>query len=470
MASQIKRALDYLSGTKDAWNPTIARFPSINVEQLVDDLRLPEKAGKIREQEEAEGAISLYAEAVELINLDLRRRLTDAQGEFNEAEHLYDQRIRQASLGPEAEVRVVSAAEECTSDFDSQITEDHVPLSSAIEEATELNAEYRYFRDQNGLQRRAPSVVDPAEGRVGLLWIAVVVALETAANGLFFAEGSTAGLVGGVSEAFFLSVINISLASVLGLFTLRYIRHRRWFWKITAGLSGVALVAGILALNLLIAHYREAFAAAEGAAVRFDLVLQRLQFEPFSMQQPESWLLGALGVVFNMFATLKFFQLLDPYPGYTKLAVRRKEALERLSDEAARCLDNLARHRNQSVSQMERIIELIERNRSELEIASRGKTKLVTEFRDHLRGLEDAGKVLSTRLRTLSEIHRHVSDEALPKLTLPDAEALPSSNQASTELHERLAEKMKDAITGISDTYKAASGEIRQRLQAIGAQ
>jgi len=468
LPSQVKRALDFLSGTRDAWRPTLARFPSINFEQLLDDLKIPERAQEIREETNTESAITLYTNVVEEVNLDLRRRFTESQGQFNEAERLYDQRIQESMLGPEAEVRVVAAAEECKGDFESQVTEDYLPLNSALHDVNEINDEYRYFRQHHGLTQRTPVVKDYTNKPAALWWIALVVLIETVANGLFFSQGSPAGLIGGFSEAIFLSVLNISLAAVLGLFALRYILHRSWFWRITSAMSLLLLVAATFALNLLIAHYREAFALAEGAAVRFDLVIQRLQTEPFAMQQPESWLLGALGIVFNVFAAYKFYQISDPYPGYTSLAYRRNQASDILADQARICLENLNQHRNHSVTQIDSIIELIERNRSELELASRGRARLIEEYRDHLESLGELGNALSARLNALSDIHRRVDSEALPKIEIPQSDSLPSAAHSSTDVHERLADLMKEAVSDISDKYTSESTAIREKLQLTG--
>jgi hypothetical protein len=58
----------------------------------------------------------------------------------------------------------------------------------------------------------------------GLLF--VLVALESMANGMFFAKGSEFGLLGGVGTAIVISVINVASCFVLGLWPVRWIMGR----------------------------------------------------------------------------------------------------------------------------------------------------------------------------------------------------------------------------------------------------
>src|SRR5690606_19097897 len=87
-----------------------------------------------------------------------------------------------------------------------------------------------------------------------------------------------------------------------------------------------------LGLNVLIAHYREAFAAAAGASVDFRGVLDSAYEAPWGLEDPKSWMVGALGVVLGTVAAWKMHGLFDPYPGFGALAARLQEETRRYAE------------------------------------------------------------------------------------------------------------------------------------------
>ncbi len=467
MTSHIERARDYLAGTKGAWRPTIERFPSIDREQLINDLRIPKFAKRIRDESDLATKISSFSDATSEIELDLSERFAESTNEFKKQLNIYDQRILESSIGPEARVSVKAASEECKSDFEAQVTEDFLPLNYALRDVEELSDEYTHFRMDHGLTLRSPVVQDHTEITSGFLWVAVIVLFETVTNGFFFSQGSPAGIVGGFLEALSLSVLNVSLAVILGLFTLRYIQHKSWFWKVTSGISLPTIISLTLVLNLIISHYREAFTVAEGSSVRFDLVIQSVMTEPFSVHQSESWLLGVLGLLCNIYAAHKVYKLYDPYPGYTNLVFRRDQAREQLSDRVNKCLDNLKSHRDNSIVQIEGLIEDINKNRNEFAQASSRRIELIEEYGLYVKSIESLISIVEARLIALSEIDLQTDVAVLSKVKVPRPSDIPSPSDATTDIHESLVSLMESTVSEISEKYTLGVNQILEKQKRL---
>lgn len=467
MSSRIEKAISYLSGTKSAWRPSLSQFPVIDSVQLAGDLELTKAASDIREAADTEQALARFHAFTAKVASDFRGRFAEAQSEFHKADEMYETRIKEATLGPHAEATVTLAAEECLSDFVSQSAEDYLGFSTALEDAIESDNEFRNFRKENRLEHRAPTVIDFEESKSGVAWIALIILVETAANGSFFQEGSTAGLIGGVREAFFLTVLNITLAGILGLFVVRYIGHIKRAKRILAWVCGGFVVCGVLFLNLMIAHYREAYVVTQGSP-QFDLVLNQILSAPLVMSDAKSWLLGALGLVFNGFAAYKFYHLKDPYPGYTEVARRRRGYLKTLEAEAAKSLENLKSHRDFSIENAEKIIDMIRQNQGELDLAVRGRARLHSSFSAYKEGLQGVFASLVAQLIEVSGLHEQSTQNHLSALSFPSSELVSGATRIEGASHGKLSEMLQERIITISKKYQEMSLMIEDKLRKFG--
>jgi hypothetical protein len=135
-----------------------------------------------------------------------------------------------------------------------------------------------------------------------LLIIALLVVGELVANGYFLSGGNELGLIGGIVEALLFSILNVGVAVFVAVVLLPNLYHRNLIRKALGLLSWLGFVAWAGLLNLGLAHYREAAGTREPtmtfAAEARDLVMERLQTRPLELDQFESWLLFAIGVLF----------------------------------------------------------------------------------------------------------------------------------------------------------------------------
>lgn len=214
-------------------------------------------------------------------------------------------------------------AGEATSTLEKIDREWEGELPRLLRAAREARAEYDTFRDRHRLARPARQ---PGHRGLALSLLALFVAVESVLNGMFFAEGSEAGLLGGMAVALSVSVVNVVLlGAVQGFFPARWVNHRN---PAIRGLGLLLVACGIVAIvvvNGFVAHYRDAYERL-GDAVVLREVWSQLVSAPADLARLQSWLLFLLGLGFAGLGFAKGYRLDDPYPGYGAVDRRRGEA------------------------------------------------------------------------------------------------------------------------------------------------
>src|SRR5207245_17 len=103
---------------------------------------------------------------------------------------------------------IEAAGESALADFKVQAIDDLNHLHTTRREVEGREREFEVFRANHQLVR-LPNIVASRERILRALLLAIFVVLESTLNGFFFAEGSEAGLIGGVIQAFALSLLNV---------------------------------------------------------------------------------------------------------------------------------------------------------------------------------------------------------------------------------------------------------------------
>lgn len=459
MSRGVADLVAFLKGSKDAWVPTLSTFPEVDVGQLARDMELERKA---EERKSASAPVVLDEGGHDLTELelseDIRHRARLASNDYVTQMDLYEARLRDAAVDDAAFVRIKSVAEQALTNFRAQMAGDRLPLASSAGVFQGMRRNFKAFVRRNRLEDVSPIIRTGRELSHGWLWIAAIVLLETGLNGVFFAAGSEQGLVGGVTEAFVLSILNVALAVAIGLFALRYARHAAIVWKVAACVALALLFALVLSLNLLIAHYREAFvvAAEAGARVDFRQVLESLSTSPWSVVDPKSWMLGALGVVLNIVATWKIYGLVDPYPGFGKLARRLEDEALKYSDLQRDVIQLLSDHRDNALEDMNQVIDVVSARRHEFEVALRGRERLRTLFEAHLGGLERA----AAQLQKIYRSHAGLGLDGVRPLKFERPAEVMSTFGSADGSHQRAIETMSTYIERISEEYRFAVNSV----------
>jgi uncharacterized membrane protein YvlD (DUF360 family) len=226
----------------------------------------------------------------------------------------------------------------------------------------------------------------------------VLVLLESVLNGMFFAEGSEAGLIGGVVQALVLSVLNVGVAALYAVYGLPLVFHRRGGIKIIGALVTLLFALWLGGLNLAIGHFRDLFIAGAGAVEMAEL-LNRLATAPLLLADAKSAILVLLGIALGLLAVIDVAGTRDLYPGYAAIARERQRAIDQYADENAKSLAAIMQLRDQTVDDLSSAIELIRGSQFDMQQAIEGRTRLHHNFRSYLDHLAVVHERLIQRYR-----------------------------------------------------------------------
>lgn len=269
-------------------------------------------------------------------------------------------------------------------------------ITRLLRDARGAKEEVDAFRIAHGLQRAAR---DPGSRFLALSLLALAIAVESALNGIFFAEGSEFGLIGGIGLALGISVVNVVVFGfALGFGPARWQHHRAIALRLVAWASLAAGLVLVFSSNVFIAHYRDAFERF-GEGVSLATVWQNLLASPFGLERLQSWLLYFLGLFFAGLGFWKGYGFDDPYPGYGRIARRFHEAEQHYLETRHQRLEEASRLRDDARKALDEAIERLRGAALQREQILGARTRIVQEFKAHERHLEDAANRLLAAYR-----------------------------------------------------------------------
>ena len=380
--------------------PGIQTFPPLDVDQVARDLQLDERAEKAgragQPQPQADGP-----DMAELDILDHVERLARKAHEIYLAQiDHYEGRIRRAVITADLRVQIEAAGSNALADIKAEIIHHQNQLNMLLQAVGAREEEFRQFRLRHGLTR-PPRYTSREERTLALLVLLVFVLLESILNGMFFAEGSEAGLIGGVVQALVLSILNVGVASLYALYGFPYLFHHGRVAQ-AAGIAGTVLfLLWLVGLNLAIGHYRDLFIAGGGSVLMTDL-LRRLTSAPLLLSDAKSLILVLLGIGLGVASVIDMTARRDRYPGYGAVAADRQHAMERYAEENARCLAGIMELRDRAVDDMTAAVQLIRDAQLDMLRAVEGRSRAHQNYLEYLHQLGGLHERLVQRYRELN--------------------------------------------------------------------
>jgi hypothetical protein len=444
MPKQFDALIQYLNGTKDAWLPSTTSFPELNIEQLWKDLELE------RSEEGPEDLELSGQDPEEKIIDNIKIRLRRAKSDYDNTMNVYESRLSDSVLHSEGYLKIKAASEGALANIEAQLEEDYLLLEKERQKTELVCLQFNDFVNKNGLERMAPILKTPNETLSHLSIILILILVETVFNGIFFAQGSQLGLIGGMVEAVGLSLVNISFAAVLGVLAVKEILHinrnRRF-----AGISfSIMILLTLVAFNAFIAHYREFYSLSMGVQVSIQQVVGNLINNPLGLNDSRSWTLGFIGLIISLFAAYKFFKFSDPYPGFTSIGRRREEAIRKLDDLAKQCMDVIGAHKDDAISGMETVIKSLEDRKVEFNLAGRSRSRFHESYLQHISMLEESAFKLVNRFRR----EKRIKKKALRnEFVLTNRPTLDSDLTTDSKLHSKTTKLVEDYIMKINRAY-----------------
>jgi hypothetical protein len=317
------------------------------------------------------------------------------------------------------------------------------------------------FRRRHRLRRTARH----KSGRwttLGLL--AILIGVESAFNGVFFAKGSEFGLLGGVVVAIVISFINVLVAFFLGLFPMRWINHRNIIVKFSGLVLSIAGLITLIGLHCFSAHYRDALAVvAEDKALL--TALQTLKTAPYILADLNSYYLFALGLLWASLAVWKGYNFDDPYPRYGACYRRAANARDDYSDEHSLLFDDLEDIKEETIAELENGIRAIPLFPQKAGQVRAQRDAYLKQFGAYENAAESAANQLLARYRDANRTHRKSSSPApayfdtlweLPSRFLEEANVLAAMAEPVTrqlDPHAAIAE-LKELSQTVLDEYE----------------
>ncbi len=397
MAKSVKDLVARTMGAQESAPSRSQTFPPLDVEQIARMLRLDERAenaGRARlPAADAGGPDVVELEVLGIIEEAARK----ANEDYLSQRDFYEGRIRRAAITPDLKVQLEAAGANALADFRAEIIHDQNTLHTLLQAAGNREAEYQEFRQRHNLNR-LPRNISQGQRTFAFLVLAVFVILESILNGMFFAEGSEAGIIGGVMQALVLSVLNVGVAALYAVYGLPFLFHRRIWGKALGALATAAFAVWLVGLNLAIGHYRDLFVQGAGSVQMAEL-LNRLTTAPLLLGDAKSGLLVLLGMALGLLSVIDVAAAHDPYPGYGAIGRERQRAIERYAHENAKSLAAIMRLRDQTVDDMTAAIELMRSAQFDMQQAIEGRSRLHHNYRAYLEHLAVVHERLIQRYR-----------------------------------------------------------------------
>lgn len=435
-------------------------FPPLDVEKMERTMELEEK-GKRNGGTNSPPEDSRDLDEVERFITERMDSLRDEAYQVLEG-HLNNHGTRLRNLdfdGHFSRIQVVNNAS--VDDFRADVATGRDELHGLRNDLKEADEELADFRARNRLEKRVARTKGGLATALKWCVILVLLIIETAVNGIYLAKGNDQGLVGGIGYAFSFAFANVIATVVLGLFVVPRIVHRAFLWKVVGLLGICAWLTVALGLNLVMAHYREVSATA------FDnvgqIVMERLSTAPLIMNDIDSWVLFASGVLFSVIALIDALLMKDPYPGYSDTYTRYLDARDDYVDRKADLIAQLKEIRDDHNLKVDGIIRALSIRRRECAAIIDSRTRILRQFAEHQSHLETSGRRL---FATYREANRSAREAPIPQrfstpfnLVRRNPNIDTADDWSDNELAGRIKEaqkEMSEQMTRISSEFDAA--------------
>lgn len=375
----------------------------INTEKLYKELKIETRAKELGEANQPSSSdVNLSGVEREIIQqVDIARQ--DYLVWASQRLQVLNQEIAKIDISVE-----INKANQADQEFERQanelLNESGSLLCELKETANQKRIELEDFKLRNELNRLA---VYPSGTSVILQYglLALLVCIEGALNSVLFAKGVSNGYIGGFLYALMFAVTNVVISFINGLHFLRYINHIKFSKQLIGIFSILIWFSTSIPIAFLTAHFRDALSAIDVESPSA-LALQNLVNQPFGLQDTQSWLLLLISIIFGVVAYLDGKSLKDPYPGYSDIEKRAKEALDDYQLELDDVRNNLKKLKDDTLEEIDDILKTSKQKIDELHRIIQGKKALESKIKYSLENVKNCMSSLISRFRDINKTHR----------------------------------------------------------------
>ncbi len=464
-SSALARLVSGLKREQHDYRASLEVFPALNIAKLSADLGVG-KAGAQRGAAEEPSSDSAALDDVESLVVErVEAEKNSAHGVLLDQLHIYKERLSGLDFeGRFATIR--HAAPAAVSEFRAEAAQGRDELHSLRRHLRDVEAERDEFRRRHRLIRTARWASGGSLTlKIGILLLLFV--FEVFLNGFFLAKGSELGYVGGAAEALTFALVNIGVSFLAGGIGVRELNHRNYLRKLFGLVSLLLYVAIAVALNLTLAHYREAAGSVVSDAGHE--VLVRLRTDPLGIADVKSWLFFGIGILCSLVAFGDSYLIFDPYPGYGMLEKRRASAYEAYIRRKNELINALLAIRDEAIEILEEANRDLSVRRSEYDAIVESRARLVRLFDAHQTHLDrTANALLSTyreankRSRITPPPHRFAVPYALEKVpTEPELRPVLARDDLRRSIEDSQA-VLVEQVRAIHDEFERAFASYRE--------
>jgi len=433
-----------------AFQPSTYIFPSLDVSKVEAGLDIRAHAAeKGAEEQPDEGAQSLDRKELEIIQI-VEDAKNDAYQNLEDQLQAFSQRLTTLDFqGQFSEIELSNA--NAISSFKAEVVKGKAELHDLRRKLSDATRSYNDFKAKNNITRM-PQVPAPHWIAVKYAIILAIFVFETLGNGYFLSKGNEMGLVGGFTQAMLFALLNIGFTLILAIICVRRIYLPSIFQKIIGAASILVYVAFAIALNLFLAHYREVSGTTFEEAGR--AALAKAISNPFGLEDIESWLLFASGLLFSLIAFIDGWSLTDPYPGLAKTYKQMLHARQEYTERQAELIDELTNVRDDHEGNIKEIIESLNDRRSQHNEITAHRSKMLSLFITYQEGLE---RTANTLLNTYRDANRKARKTPVPAYFNQsyNLQRVKPTMQASVELtSQEISETIRKTQTQLSTQIK----------------
>jgi len=333
------------------WDPSLQRFPEINIERIAKDLRIA-KRGHEDGAREIPSSDAMSQTTAEMAAVEAVRRLRrEALSNFDLEVQAYKQRIN-GTKSDSSEIKLKIG--DAISTLERLEKEEELHLEPTRRDVAAYQIKLSDFLSRN-------KAVAPPRPRTNLFFtltlLLFLLALESVINGQLFAERNEMGIVGGVVQAFLISAINIALGMLAGIYQ-RKMNLPNVGGKLIGFSAVIAWLAIALPFNFAVAHFRDALETSATWGEALHISVAEILTEPLGLDSLASWMLLIIGLLVTLVSFIKGLGMSDPIPGFNAIWDHSERAISGYANgysDAHRRLDQeFQEQRNQLQSEVER--------------------------------------------------------------------------------------------------------------------
>lgn len=437
-----------------SFQPSTHIFPSLDTAKVEANLDIRSVAAERGSEEQPdEGSQSLDGKELEIIQV-VEDAKNDAYQNLEDQLQAFSQRLTTLDFqGQFSEIELSNA--NAISSFKAEVVKGKAELHDLRQKLSDATRSYNSFKTKHNITR-APQLTATPWLVLKYSVLLFIFVFEFIGNGYFLAKGNEMGLVGGFTQAMLFAFVNIGFTLFFALICVRRIYLPSLFQKfigvVSIGLYGCFAIA----LNLFLAHYREVsgttFEEAGMAALTQALA------NPVGLQDIESWLLFASGLLFSLIAFIDGWSLTDPYPGLAKTYKQMLHARSEYTERQAELIDELTNVRDDHENNIKDIIESLNERRAQHNEITAHRTKMLSLFVTYQDNLE---RTANTLLNTYRDANRKARKTPVPAY-FGHAYKLQRVKPTLTDNVELTSEDIANAIR---KTQAELSGQIKELTQ-----